>query len=108
MSDTMKLSDQLAMLICDNVECNFVADKGFYKWGNHLIGQLCPECNSNLLTEEDFNNAYSFLSLVGDLDVVSGDNSTKIHFNGGGFDIDNKYESFRVDITKKQYNKKEC
>lgn len=59
----------LARLSCDEPTCGYVADHGEFTWGRNLVGSACPNCGSNLLTEEAWAGAQSqlvvALALVG-------------------------------------------
>ena len=41
-------------IMCDNLKCDFEDRTLILK--RHHIGMTCPRCNSNMLTEEEFNS----------------------------------------------------
>ena len=53
---------------CDNPECDFADEmvrvEDYKDWSN----KPCPKCGSNLLTQADYNNVQTLLSLV---DIVN-------------------------------------
>jgi len=40
-------------LRCDNPKCDYVNDDILFE--NYVVGQPCPKCGDNLLTQEDYD-----------------------------------------------------
>lgn len=72
-------------LKCDNIECNWenktIHHKDYFKH----IDRECPKCGENILTQQDYNSAMLFHSVV---DMVNGMNEVEIEtFNLEGLDL---------------------
>jgi hypothetical protein len=40
-------------LVCDNPKCNYIDEDIEFK--DYVVGQGCPKCGDNLLTQEDYD-----------------------------------------------------
>jgi len=50
----LKKMDYMLVLKCDNIGCGYISPKD--KFEKFKVGQKCPDCGSDMLTQKDYND----------------------------------------------------